>query len=167
MCALALALTCTGVDAAPAGAVPGDPWRAYWTSVNPGSSIDFVSARLGWRVTGQVFGPGIDGHLAAPVDVQVDWPGTSISATSDGGRTWSTVLTVATGIWGLDFVNRRVGYAVAVTSLRRTSDAGSHWQEVDEPAGHALVWVDFQTASDGFGLTSLGTLVRTTNGGSS
>jgi photosystem II stability/assembly factor-like uncharacterized protein len=155
------------VGASVCGAVPVNPWRSSGTSVNPGSSIDFVSAEVGWRVTGQVFGPHIDGDLAAFVGGEVDWPGTSVSATSDGGRTWSTVLEVSTGIWGLDFVGPRVGYAVAVTSLRRTSDGGSHWQEVGEPPGHALVWVDFQSASDGFGLTGPGTLVRTTDGGSS
>jgi hypothetical protein len=165
--ALALALACTGVGATVSGASPTYPWRPYWTSVNPGSSIDFLSAKLGWRVTGQVFGPHIDDNLATMVGPEVDWPGTSISETSDGGRSWSTVLRASTGIWGLDFVSPRVGYAVAVTSLWRTSDGGRHWQEVGEPVGHALVWVDFQTASDGFGLTSPGTLVRTTDGGSS
>jgi hypothetical protein len=165
--ALALALTSTGVGATVAGAVPAYPWRAYWTSVNPGRGIDFVSVKIGWRVTGQVFGPHVDGDLAASVGGEVAWPGTSISGTSNGGRTWSTVLVVSTGVWGLDFVSSRDGYAVAVTSLRRTSDGGSHWQIVGEPAGHALVWVDFQSASNGFGLTSPGTLVRTSDGGAS
>jgi hypothetical protein len=89
---VAVAFTCTGVGATVSGAMPAFPWRFYWTSVNPGSSIDFVSAELGWRVTGQVFGPGIDGDLAASGGGEVDWPGTSISATSTGDgpgrRSW-------------------------------------------------------------------------------
>ena len=162
--ALVLSLTLC-VSATMSGATPASPWRPYLTSVNPASSVDFVNANLGWRVTGQVFGPHIDDNLATFTGGEVDWPGTSISATRDGGRTWSTVLKVSTGIRGLDFVSPRVGYAVAVTSLRRSTDGGSHWQEVDEPPGQPLVWVNFQSASDGFGVTAPGTLVRSTDGG--
>ncbi|MGO9335532.1 MAG: WD40/YVTN/BNR-like repeat-containing protein [Acidimicrobiales bacterium] len=95
------------------------------------------------------------------------WPGTSLSRTTDGGSTWSTILRIGTGIWGMDLISKDVGFAVGVTSLRRTTDGGDHWQQVSEPADHPLVWVDFTTNELGYGLTTTGTLVRTTDGGSS
>jgi hypothetical protein len=145
-----------------------DPFRAYWTSVNPGSGISFVTARLGWRLDGQPYGPGIDDSLGSGVaDNGSAWPGTSITATNNGGRTWYTILRVSTGIWGLDLVSPQVGFAVGVTALMRTTDGGKRWTTVSEPAGHSLVWVGFTSSRDGFGLTTKGTLVETTNGGSS
>jgi hypothetical protein len=145
-----------------------NPWRAYWTSVNPGSGIDFVTARLGWRLDGQIWGPRIDGNLGAGVvDNGSAWPGTSISETTNGGTTWRTILSVGSGIWGLDFVSAEVGFAVEVTSVSRTNDGGEHWQQIAEPAGHPLVWVDFATSAVGYGLTTTGQLVMTVNAGSS
>ena len=145
-----------------------NPWRAYWTSVNPGSAIDFLTAQRGWRLDGQIWGPRLDNNLGSGVvDNGSAWPGTSIAETTDGGRTWTTILGVSTGIWGMDLVARNVGFAVGVTSLRRTTDGGAHWQQVSEPAGHALVWVDFATSELGYGLTTTGTLVRTVDSGSS
>ena len=121
-----------------------DPWRAYWTSVNPGSAIDFVTAHMGWRLDGQVWGPRLDDNLGSGVvDNGSAWPGTSIAETTDGGRTWTTILRVSTGIWSMDLVSQEVGFAVGVTALFRTTDGGEHWQQVSEPAGHPLVWADF------------------------
>ena len=145
-----------------------NPWSAYWTSVNPGSAIDFATAKNGWRLDGQIWGPHIDNNLGTGiVDNGAAWPGTSISKTTDGGRTWSTILRIGTGIWGMDLVSKEVGFAVGVTSLRRTTDAGKHWQQFSEPASHPLVWVYFATSELGYGLTTTGTLVRTVDGGSS
>jgi photosystem II stability/assembly factor-like uncharacterized protein len=144
-----------------------NPWSAYWTSVNPGGAIDFVTAQMGWRLDGQLFGPRLDDNLGAgAADNGSAWPGTSITETTDGGTTWSTILRVGSGIWGMDLLSRDVGFAVGVTSLRRTTDGGEHWQQVSEPAGHPLVWVDFKTSELGYGLTTIGTLVRTVDGGS-
>ena len=144
------------------------PWSAYWTSVNPGSAIDFVTARTGWRVDGQLWGPRLDGSLGSGVvDNGSAWPGTSIEETTDGGKSWSTILRITSGIWGMDLVSRDVGFAVGVTSLRITSDGGKHWRQVSEPAGHPLVWVEFNTSELGYGLTTTGTLVRSVDGGSS
>ena len=145
-----------------------DPWRAYWTSVNPGSAIDFVTAHMGWRLDGQVWGPRLDDNLGSGVvDNGSAWPGTSIAETTDGGRIWTTILRVSTGIWGMDLVSQEVGFAVGVTALFRTTDGGEHWQQVSEPAGHPLVWADFATSELGYGLTTTGTLVRTVDGASS
>ena len=80
------------------------------------------------------------------VDNGSAWPGTSIEETDRGGKSWSTILRIASGIWGMDLVSRDVGFAVGVTSLRITSDGGKHWRQVSEPAGHPLVWVEFNTS---------------------
>lgn len=145
-----------------------DPWRAYWTSVNPGSGINFATARVGWRLDGQPYGPGIDDNLGSGVvDNGSAWPGTSITATDNGGRTWSTILRVSTGIWGLDVVSAQVGFAVGVTALFRTADGGRHWTTMGEPVHHSLVWVGFTSSRYGYGLTTTGKLVETADGGSS
>jgi len=156
----------------PANRIPpstiADPWSTYWTSVNPGSAIDFVTARTGWRLDGQLWGPRLDGSLGSGVvDNGSAWPGTSIEETTDGGKSWSTILHVTSGIWGMDLVSRDVGFAVGVTSLRITSDGGKRWRQVSEPAGHPLVWVEFNTSELGYGLTTTGTLVRSVDAGSS
>ncbi len=151
-----------------AAAASANPWGAYWTSVNPGSGISFATAQVGWRLDGQPYGPGIDDNLGSGVaDNGSAWPGTSITATDDGGRTWSTILRVSTGIWGLDLVSPQVGFAVGVTALFRTTDGGKHWTTVGEPLQHSLVWVGFASSRDGYGLTTTGTLVETTDSGSS
>ena len=142
-----------------------NPWRAYWTSVNPGSAIDFVTTHVGWRLDGQVWGPRLDDNLGSGVvDNGSAWPGTSIAETTDGGRTWTTILRVSTGIWGMDLVSQEVGFAVGVTALLRTTDGGAYWKQVSEPAGHPLVWADFATSELGYGLTTTGALVRTVDG---
>ncbi|MGD0876024.1 MAG: hypothetical protein ABSA14_13710, partial [Acidimicrobiales bacterium] len=160
--------TSTPSNKIPSSSTVAHPWSAYWTSVNPGSAIDFVTARTGWRVDGQLWGPRLDGSLGSGVvDNGSAWPGTSIEETTDGGKSWSTILRITSGIWGMDLVSRDVGFAVGVTSLRITSDGGKHWRQVSEPAGHPLVWVEFNTSELGYGLTTTGTLVRSVDGGSS
>jgi photosystem II stability/assembly factor-like uncharacterized protein len=94
----------------PANRIPpstiADPWSTYWTSVNPGSAIDFVTARTGWRLDGQLWGPRLDGNLGSGVvDNGSAWPGTSIEETDDAGTSWSTILHITSGIWGMDLVS--------------------------------------------------------------
>jgi photosystem II stability/assembly factor-like uncharacterized protein len=151
-----------GTDAPVAG------WSEYATAVDPGSSIDFVNSQTGWRVDGQLWGQRIDENLASgPGGIAVDWPGTAVSRSTDGGKDWSTALRVSTGIWGGDLLSPQVGYVVEVTALRRTTDGGRSWTAVREPSGHPLVWVHFSSAERGYGLTTVGGLVSTVNGGSS
>lgn len=136
--------------------------------MNPGSGIDFVSPRDGWRLDGQDFGPAIDDNLGTGiVDNGAAWPGTSISRTVDAGRHWSTILRRPTGIWGMDLLPTGAGFAVGVTGLLRTDDSGESWRHVGEPVHHTLVWVGFSTPDSGIGLTTIGTLVRSTDGGKS
>lgn len=164
-----VAVTQATNPARPASVTPttiSDPWRAYWTSVDPGSGIDFVTTQDGWRVDGQVWGPRIDDNLGSAVaDNGSAWPGTSLSATDNGGRTWQTIFRLRTGIWGLDRVSERLGFAVGVTALWQTADGGKRWRRRGEPAGHALVWVDFTSARRGYGLTTAGALMQSDNGG--
>ena len=127
-----------------------------------------MTARTGWRLDGQFWGPRLDDNPGSGVvDNGSAWPGTSIEETTDGGTNWSTILHIASGIWGIDLVSRNVGFAVGVTSLRITSDGGKRWRQASEPAGRPLVWVEFNTSKLGYGLTTTGTLVRTVADGSS
>jgi hypothetical protein len=155
----------------PAVSPPGldlhrDPWLAYITDVNPGSAVQFVTPRVGWQLAGQ--GPSnlLDKHLSTgPGAVAVDWPGSSVSRSTDAGKTWKTVLVSNDGIWGIDALSADTSWVVGVTALARTTDGGAQWQVEGEPTGHPLVSADFVTALVGFGLTTAGQLMKTVNGG--
>jgi len=145
----------------------GDPWLAYLTAVDPGSSIEFTTDEVGWRLDGQGATPGVDDNLASGPGAQVAQPGSSVAATADGGRTWRTILRVPSGVWGVDLVSPRVGYAVGVTGLHLTDDGGATWTSLQEPTPHPLVWAQFTSVRQGYGLTTKGVLVTTTDGGRS
>jgi hypothetical protein len=134
--------------AAPPG-LPGlslkrDPWLAYLTDVNPGSAIQFVTPRAGWRIDGQGVSNHLDKHLAAGPDATTfAWPGTSVSRSVDGGKTWVSLYSPKGGVWGIDFLSADAGWVVGVTTLARTTDGGSSWQRLAEPGPHPLVAADF------------------------
>jgi len=67
----------------------------------------------------------------------------------------------------MDLLSPSRGWVVGVTSLERTTDGGRTFQRAGEPSGHALVRVDFVSADVGFGLTTTGQLVQTSDAGSS
>jgi photosystem II stability/assembly factor-like uncharacterized protein len=66
------------------------------------------------------------GYLAASA------PGPRLFATQDGGATWHLVSRppFRYGAWGLDFVNRLHGFAVANNTLYRTTNGGRRWSAV-------------------------------------
>jgi len=172
-----------GQAAAPAGlarasaadvmAAAGTPkpwwWKSgTWADVYPGSAITFPGgSQVGWRVEGQseALGFGVDDNLTAGPGQSMDWPGTSVSVSDDGGRSWTTSYRNAGGIWGLDFLSATTGWVVGVTSLARTSDGGRTWQQAGEPAGDPLVTVDFTSATTGYGLSVPGRLFVTRDSG--
>jgi photosystem II stability/assembly factor-like uncharacterized protein len=157
----------TGVPNTPPPPLP-DRWLAYLTAVNPGSAIDFATARVGWRLDGQDGVPHLDKLLAAgPAGTSVTWPGSSVAKTTDGGKRWTSILHLRSGVWGMDLLSPSRGWVVGVTSLERTTDGGRTFQRAGEPSGHALVRVAFVSADVGFGLTTTGQLVRTSDAGSS
>lgn len=138
---------------------------SYIGDVNTGSSIQFVSSTLGWRLDGQDGAPHLDRSLADGPNASYVWPGSAISTTTDGGKTWTRQLSESSGIWGLDFVNGQVGWAVGVTELLQTVDGGMSWHSEPEPAAQHLASIHFVSAAVGFGITDDGGLVRTGNGG--
>lgn len=146
--------------------VPPDPWTSYRTAVDPGSAIQFASGGVGWRLSGELSAPYLDSNLSAGSGFSsVAWPGTAISESTDGGVTWHSVLTDQTGIWGMDLLSPKVGWAVGVTSLLRTTNGAASWVKMEEPQGTHLVTVDFVSPTKGFGLTTSGKLVESKDGG--
>ncbi len=138
----------------------------YQTDVDPGSAIDFVSRKVGWRVDGTYAAPWLSGRLVSgPGGTSLDWPGRSISESTDGGAHWTMRKSTRTGIWGLSFLNAKRGWIVGVDSLLGTSDGGGHWQTLGEPSGSPLVKVSFVSTKVGYGLTAANTFVRTQSGG--
>jgi hypothetical protein len=136
--------------------------------VNPGSAIQFVTPEVGWRIDDQFSAPHLDDQVSAgPNGTIFAWPGTGVSATSDGGASWAPIAENEFGIWGLDLLTEKTGWLVGVTSLRRTDDGGASWQELGEPAGTHLVAVAFSSETVGIGLTTEGSVFRTNDGGTS
>ena len=140
--------------------------------MQPGSAIDFLDSSFGWRVDGLEGAPHQDGNLsAAPVDTGYRWPGGSVSATTDGGSAWTMIFDgaagEANGVWGIDLLSETTGWVVGVTGLFGTVDGGSSWVTLGEPGDASLVTVAFSTDRLGWGLTSQGQLVLSTDGGAS
>lgn len=139
---------------------------ATWTNQTTGSaynlqSVDFVDASYGW-IAGETqnTGGGENGRV---------W------RTSDGGTHWQQAGHF-TGHWlgdekyGVDFINRTVGYVVGQSdqwgSVYSTSDGGSTWEA--RPLGGdypILRGVNFVNASEGWVVGDDGFIARTTDGG--
>lgn len=149
----------------PADSRRADPWSAYWTQVDPGSSIGFGSERFGVALVTETFNQ-IDGQLETE-PYGPGWPGPGVLESSDGGRSWGHRFSVYGGFWGLDVLDGSRAWAVGVSNgLYRTSNGGVRWQRVGEPSS-PLVRVAFTDALNGFGLTVAGAVVRSHDGGSS
>jgi hypothetical protein len=145
-----------------------NPWLSYATSVNPGTAIQFVSPTVGWRVDGTYASPWMDNNLTSgPGGTTLTWPQPTVSKSTDGGHSWNVVRTESNGIWGIDFLRPDVGWVVGVTSLAATTDGGTTWQTLAEPSSDPLVSVQFISQKVGFGLTTAGALVQSSDGGAS
>jgi hypothetical protein len=131
-----------------------DPWNAYETAVNPGSTLQPASPRvvfaLSWEPT-----EGFDGNLTTPSGITLAWPSPSVVETRDGGRHWTRSLSAHGGFWGVDVLDPNRAWAVGVTGLYRTVDGGIRWQPAAEPH-RALVRVAFTSPTNGFGLRRMG-----------
>jgi hypothetical protein len=146
------------------GAVP-DPWIQYITAVNPGSALASSSPTHLVQVAGQGGAPHLDQNLAAgPSGTSMDWPGSDVQLSTDGGQSWHTVLAPSDGVWSVAADAGGDFWAVSVTSLYGSSD-GATWQRLGEPSTAPLAQVDFVSMKQGFGLTDNGAFVSTVDGG--
>jgi hypothetical protein len=150
-------------SAAKAAAGRSDPWRAYETSVDPGSAVGVVDPTTILALSGQPVN-ALDKMLAAPGGLTITWPGARVLVSRDGGRSWRVSLSASAGFWGIDFLDSPFGVAVGVNALYRTWDSGRHWQRIAEPR-QPLVRVALLGGFDMAGLTTRGRLVTTRNGG--
>src|SRR5580692_619773 len=150
-------------------AVKESPWASFGSSqVLPNSSIAFSSQSQGWIIANVGGGPGVDHYVSAGPQNEI-WPGTGVEMTNNGGETWSNVLDVPTGIWGLDVLNANYIWAVGVNSLYESTNGGIKWTAVqeNESADSALLDVNFVSSVEGFGINTSGDVVFTTDGGRS
>ncbi|HTX00692.1 MAG TPA: hypothetical protein VMD59_18070, partial [Acidimicrobiales bacterium] len=151
----------TGPSPARTGALP---WLRYQTDVSPDPGLALLGAERGWMIAGHGTHPSIDHFLSAAGGAS--WPGDGVLVTADGGRHWSQVLHVPTGVWGLDELpSSGSAFAVGVTEPFATGDGGRRWQLRGEPADQPLVEVSFSSTISGIGLTTDGQLVTTSDGG--
>ena len=143
-----------------------NPCEQYLTSVHPNSDLAFANASDGWKVDGQGSNPYQYGNLTAgPNDTEFQWPGDSVSATSDGGATWTTILSAPGGVWGVDLLNQSVGFVIGVTTVYRSTDGGNTWSVVPEPLGNSIAMADFSSTSTGIAVTTNGAVITTSDGG--
>lgn len=143
---------------------PPSPWQAYATKVSVGPSVQLLGRSTGFAIEGQGPRPRLDDQLAAGFPPE-SWPGTSLAATYDGGKAWSTSLRVPAGIWSIDFPGAAEGWAAGVSALYRTGDQGRRWSAAAEPQGANLVEVRFDTRGHGLGLDTAGYLHSSVDGG--
>jgi Photosynthesis system II assembly factor YCF48 len=143
-----------------------DPWLQYVTNVNPGGGLSFVNGVFGLRVDGRQNSPFDFGNLTSGVGGrQLIWPGSAVSATKDGGESWTQVAQPSDGVWGIDLVDSATGFIVGVDQLLATHDAGVSWTQLSEPTLHPFVRVAFSNAKSGVGIDTTGTLYTTSDGG--
>jgi hypothetical protein len=141
----------------------GPSWVAYYTAAMPSPPLVFGSSSTGWMVTGMNYLPTVDSGLSSGTGDY--WPGTGVSRTVDSGKTWSQVLAVSEGVWGLNAVGLEDVWAVGVTTLYRSTNGGMTWTQGGQPAGTHLVAVAFTSAANGVGLTTHGSVVVSADGG--
>ncbi len=133
----------TGAVAALATSNGGRTWAAERAPDWHGSSTE----QLGPAVTSvQLVSPQFAAATGAA----------GVQVSRDGGATWTTSLR-----WPVDqaqFVSARTGFVVsdALGELLRTTDGGSTWEALPEPAAGAASAVQFWSASDGLAQTSGG-----------
>ena len=115
------------------------------------SGVDFADMQNGWAV-GAYYGPGE--------------PSSLVLRTADGGATWKEAV-FSPGNWGaglsaVDFVSRRVGYAVGDAGLvLRSGDGGAHWRTVNASRSgrDALYAVDLVDATRGWAVGEKGLIL--------
>ena len=137
----------------------------YVTEVNPGSGLVFANSQLGFKVDGRQNVPYDYGNLSSGVGGrQIIWPGNSVSLTTDGGISWTTVLSPADGVWGID-VASDMAVVVGVDQIFASHNSGMTWFPISEPSAHPLVRVAFVDQVHGAGIDTTGSVLLTSDGG--
>jgi len=109
-------------------------------------------------------------RAAGAVGFAIGWKG-NVLKSLDGGQTWNPVGAATytrhgenRGIW---FLNENNGFLCGSFGLRKTTDGGVSWTDVDPPAQNALLnAVKFNDASNGLAVGAHGEIYKTTDGGS-
>ena len=163
----AVALDASGRVVAVGGSgfiVTGEVRGSTWTRRDSGTStlnfdVSFSDPQHGWVL--RVY-PGEGAWLSY------------ISATSDGGATWTTTPFSRPGryrgdVTALDFVDTQRGWAAGPYGIFVTTDGGAHWraQRRDVPYGGPFYSVDFVDASHGWVVCGgdVDAVLATTDGG--
>lgn len=119
---------------------------------------------------GLVFMDQQHGWLVEPTGSET----TAVFATSNGGTTWRSQLSLASLTVQLDFVNASDGWVLgqatssgsgATQRFLRTTDGGATWVSVTPP-DQPLACVDFVSSTLGYAVTQSGLLLSTADGGS-
>lgn len=102
------------------------------------------------------------------VGFAIGWNG-NILKSVDGGATWNPVGAAITtkigGNQGIWFIDENNGFLCGSFGLRRTTDGGVTWTDVEPPAkGTFLSAVSFNDASNGL-IVGMGKIFKTTDGG--
>jgi len=97
----------------------------------------------------------------------VGWYNPFTGYTYNGGTTWSD-LALFNGQWqSMDFPSRQIGYMVGWGQLIKTVDGGTTWNDITSPLiqNGSLLSMDFTDDWTGYACGSNGTIIKTTNGG--
>ena len=124
-----------------AGVIPTNEWgQGIWFA---NQDTGFVSTRISSWTTGRIV------------------------RTTNGGETWTTVLTYSEGITAVYGTDSKTIYAVAVDgTIFKTTDCGQNWTPNTSAVGQYMYGMSFLDQNIGFVIGSGGGLSRTTNAGS-
>ncbi len=115
------------------------------------------------------------GLRASRITISSDmWTGTSITiespiytlwSSTNGGENWTQKnLSYSGRIYGIEFLDNRIGFAVGEQGLvLRTEDGGSNWNGIK--SAHNMYQICFSGKSAGFAVGAKGTLMSSTDGG--
>jgi len=141
------------------GPPDGGPAPIVMTTPNP--SILFTSATTGYWIDGS---PTVGSSLAATTAGNFGI-GTTLATTTNGGVTWTPMISDANGLFGIAFTNPNDGWATGEDYLYRTTDGGATWTAMSQTTSTPLTEVDFTDAMNGFGLDMNGYLYQSADGG--
>lgn len=116
------------------------------------------------------------GWIAGKEDSNINWDG-KVWRTTDGGANWAEVgyftgyQQGAHGKYGIDFVDRNVGYVVGIEvsngSVHKTTDSGETWTLILGGEQYPILNdVDFINANEGWVVGRAGAILHTSDGGS-
>jgi photosystem II stability/assembly factor-like uncharacterized protein len=117
------------------------------------------------ELAAQTLGPAVSTIERAGPQLAVAAGPAGLETSTSNGRSWVRRLGVSSPVRQVDFVGRKVGFAVGDGELLRSTDGGVSWQRLLEPAAGAVSSADFWSPAAGVVAVGQALLVTSDGGG--